>query len=159
MLNKQSIIIKEQMNDTITEILPHKLYLSGYEPAQDENTLRGFGIQHVVRLTETVEMRNYSLLPNVVYYDLIIMRDGKQRLTSPVIDEVLDFIDRANGPVLVHCDAGISRSVIIAMVYLMHHCGISLADSLTIIKNVRTAVRPQINFLTDLMMWSRCPNK
>ena len=56
----------------------------------------------------------------------------------------------SNGKVLVHCQAGISRSSTIVIAYLMKKKGISLETAFRETKKIRSIVEPNILFYSQL---------
>lgn len=68
------------------------------------------------------------------------------RSSAKWIGEVID----AGGKVLVHCNAGVSRSAVIVIAYLMIKQGMSLEDALAKAKAARKQVRPNEGFMEQL---------
>jgi protein-tyrosine phosphatase len=62
------------------------------------------------------------------------------------------LIERAkeDGNVLVHCRAGISRSVSIVLAYMMKTYRMSLDEAIHHVKNIRRIANPNIGFLKQL---------
>lgn len=55
------------------------------------------------------------------------------------------------GPILVHCAAGVSRSVTVVLAALMHLEGMALKDAFLMVKARRSIVYPNRGFLSTLM--------
>jgi protein-tyrosine phosphatase len=67
--------------------------------------------------------------------------------------KVNDFITTARtagGRTLVHCSAGMSRSVSLALAYLISVEGMSLIDAYRLIKSKRSIVAPNPSFMRQL---------
>ncbi|TPP58912.1 Dual specificity protein phosphatase 10 [Fasciola gigantica] len=57
---------------------------------------------------------------------------------------------QAGDSVLVHCQAGISRSPALVIAYLMAHSGLSLRDAYRWVKSKRSVISPNFAFLGQL---------
>lgn len=57
----------------------------------------------------------------------------------------------ANGRVLVHCQAGVSRSPTIVMAYIMARFEKSLQETFTFMHNRRSIISPNLNFMGQLL--------
>nr|KAG5704010.1 hypothetical protein BaRGS_032099 [Batillaria attramentaria] len=63
----------------------------------------------------------------------------------------IDKVHEANGCVLVHCLAGISRSPTLAIAYIMKHMRMSSDDAYRYVKDKRPTISPNFNFLGQLL--------
>lgn len=57
---------------------------------------------------------------------------------------------REHGRVLIHCQAGVSRSATITVAYLMMHTQLSMNDAFRYVKARRLIVSPNFNFMGQL---------
>jgi len=74
----------------------------------------------------------------------------------------VDEARRVECGVLVHCLAGISRSVSVTVAYLMSSMCLSLDDAYTLVKRRRPHASPSLNFMGQLLdfeasLFTRCP--
>lgn len=65
-------------------------------------------------------------------------------------DDYLDDIKRSGDRVLVHCNAGVSRSTSIVIGYLMRRIGYTYADAHHVVKSKRPCCRPNKGFEIQL---------
>lgn len=61
-----------------------------------------------------------------------------------------DDVRRKKGKVLIHCRAGVSRSVTIAAAYLLYYSNSNTEEVLSYIKKKRPIAGPNINFVGQL---------
>jgi dual specificity phosphatase 12 len=67
-----------------------------------------------------------------------------------------DFIDeqhRDGKRVLVHCNAGESRSVAVVTAYLVRRDGIKLETALDMVRKGRKTAQPNFGFMEQLEIW------
>ncbi len=98
--------------------------------------------------------------PRVVYKHISI-DDVKTANLAQHFDETNAFIDDgiSNGDlVLVHCHAGISRSVTLVIAYLMWKYKIGVDEAIAFVKSKRSVIRPNDGFRKQLEIYSRSIN-
>lgn len=69
----------------------------------------------------------------------------------PHLDEALS----QNCGVLVHCLAGVSRSVTVTVAYLMQKRHLSLNDAYDLVKRKKSNISPNFNFMGQLLDFER----
>ena len=67
----------------------------------------------------------------------------------------LDEGRRNGNGVLVHCQAGISRSATVVIAFLMKHEGLTLNDAYKLVKEKRPVISPNINFMGCLVKFEK----
>ena len=60
---------------------------------------------------------------------------------------------QSNGKVLVHCQAGVSRSATICLAYLMYHKELGLEQAYDFLKARRSVIAPNLNFMQQLLQF------
>lgn len=139
---------------TVTQVLPY-LYLGNARDAQDIALLQTLGIRKVLNVTSRAVM--YHTTSNIICKTLPALDDGHQNLRQ-YFHEAIEFIDccRTNGDrVLVHCQAGISRSATIVIAYIMHINRQPMIEAYKTVKNLRSIISPNLNFMGQLVEWEQ----
>uniref|UniRef100_V9L844 Dual specificity protein phosphatase 19-like protein n=1 Tax=Callorhinchus milii TaxID=7868 RepID=V9L844_CALMI len=132
------------------------LLLSSQDVAQDYETLKKFKISHILNVGYGIE----NAFPDVFTYKSISILDLPETRITSYFQECFSFIDQArtkDGVVLVHCNAGVSRSASIVIGYLMKVAGLSFEDAFSLVKNARPASNPNAGFNEQLRKYQ--PNK
>merc|ERR1719479_20247 len=140
---------KDIENHPATQVLPH-LYLGNMKDASDVSILHRLGIGYVLNVTSKPPC--YNMEPGITYKQLVADDNGLQNLRQ-FFEEAFEFIDLAksnSSGVLVHCQAGISRSPTIAVAYLMKYYPMAMADAYKFVKSRRSIISPNLNFMGQL---------
>lgn len=141
---------KDIENHPATRVLPH-LYLGNMRDASDLDVLERLGVRYVLNVTSKPPV--YELKPGIHYKQLEAADNSFQNLRQ-FFEEAFDFIDLArdnNSGVLVHCQAGISRSPTIAVAYLMKkYPAMAMSDAYRFVKTRRSIISPNLNFMGQL---------
>lgn len=125
------------------------LYIGNFRDAQDINFLQRNGITHV--LCSAAEL--YPVYPGRFEYKHVRANDIPSFQLSRHFDQGADFIHdgvKNGGNVFVHCAAGISRSVSLALAYLVKHEDMKLAEAFNLIKAKRFIANPNPGFMKQL---------
>ena len=135
------------------EILPH-LYLGCRRVATNWECLQRENISHVLNVTahipnEFEQHFTYKRIPveDAAHVDLVAHFLG-----------AFEFIEQArqtNKKVLVHCQAGMSRSVTIILAYLMKHYGFSMEGAYDHVKARKQNIQPNFSFMGQLLDFER----
>lgn len=140
---------KDIENHPATQVLPH-LYLGNMKDASDASILHRLGIGYVLNVTS--KPPSYKIEPGITYKQLVADDNGFQNLRQ-FFEEAFEFIDLAksnSSGVLVHCQAGISRSPTIAVAYLMKYYPMAMSDAYKFVKTKRSIISPNLNFMGQL---------
>ena len=111
-------------------------------------TLKSKGIKYVLNVSQTPSLQ-YS---DIIHLDIPMMDDKTQNilLHLPKAFEFIDYVNDNNGKILVHCQAGISRSVSIVMAWIIWKQKITVDETFEIIKLHRPQASPNLNFWIQL---------
>jgi len=144
----------------ISEILDGRLYLSGCMPVTKKNLI-SLGITGIVcAMTEDEERQNCVTIGGDRKFRRMCVRitDSESNDISVHFRTVTAFISRelkSGGKVLVHCVAGVSRSVSLILAYLMKYHGYSARDAYVMVRSKRTIARPNDSFCLQLGQYEK----
>lgn len=125
------------------------MYLSSYDPANDLQTLDSLKITHILNASTFVNSNTHE---RITYCAIPIADSTTLNIQKP-ITQACKFIEAArdsNGVVLVHCQAGVSRSATLVLAYLMKKYHFSLKEAITYLKRRKPNVAPNQGFLKQL---------
>lgn len=130
------------------------LFVGNLETTKDINFLSRNGIKYVLSLTGSnvyLDPKKYNHIQFKItdspYQDIITLFD-------PCYDFIDDGIKRGVG-VLVHCDAGKSRSTSIVIAYLMKLFGKTYRQIYNYVKTKRHIAEPNIGFVYQLKLYEK----
>jgi len=132
-------------------ILPH-LYLGCRKIASCLPGLTEHRITRVLNVTNSVP-NQFEHLEGFVYKQIAV-EDSHEVDMLKHLPEAFSFIEDANRmgeKVLVHCHAGMSRSVTVIIAYLMKYYGHTLDSAYEFIKKVKPNISPNISFMGQLL--------
>uniref|UniRef100_A0A8C4SEF3 Dual specificity protein phosphatase n=1 Tax=Erpetoichthys calabaricus TaxID=27687 RepID=A0A8C4SEF3_ERPCA len=137
------------------EILPD-LYLGCAKDSTNLDILDKYGIKYILNVTPNLP----NLFENAgeFKYKQIPISDHWSQNLSQFFPEAIGFIDEARTKkcgVLVHCLAGISRSVTVTVAYLMKKLNLSMNDAYDIVKMKKSNISPNFNFMGQLLDFER----
>lgn len=136
-------------------ILPY-LYLGCAKDSTNLDVLGQYNIKYILNVTPN--------LPNMFEHDghfrykQIPISDHWSQNLSQFFPEAISFIDEARSKqcgILVHCLAGISRSVTVTVAYLMQRLNLSLNDAYDFVKRKKSNISPNFNFMGQLLDFER----
>uniref|UniRef100_A0A3Q1BET8 Dual specificity protein phosphatase n=1 Tax=Amphiprion ocellaris TaxID=80972 RepID=A0A3Q1BET8_AMPOC len=137
------------------QILPY-LYLGCAKDSTNLDVLSKYNIKYILNVTPN--------LPNMFEhegdfkYKQIPISDHWSQNLSQFFPEAISFIDEARSKkcgILVHCLAGISRSVTVTVAYLMQKLNLSLNDAYDFVKRKKSNISPNFNFMGQLLDFER----
>ncbi|KAJ4923906.1 hypothetical protein JOQ06_028161 [Pogonophryne albipinna] len=113
------------------------------------------------RLSEVTHVLNVAygvsnLLPDQLVYKTLQILDIPDTDITSYLEECSGFIELArqqDGVVLVHCNAGVSRSSSVVIGYLMLREGLTFDDAYSQVKLARPSTRPNPGFYQQLQTY------
>ncbi|XP_062867339.1 dual specificity protein phosphatase 4 [Trichomycterus rosablanca] len=133
------------------EILPF-LFLGSAFHASKKDVLDGMGISAVLNVSSNCP----NHFEGAYQYKCIPVEDNHKEDISSWFIEAIDFIDSvkdSNGRVLVHCQAGISRSATICLAYLMKKKRVRLDEAFEFVRQRRSIISPNFSFMGQLLQF------
>ncbi|KAM9301634.1 uncharacterized protein PAF06_014833 [Gastrophryne carolinensis] len=135
----------------LSTILPF-LFLGNEKDAQDLASMMTLNIGHVLNVTTHLPLY-HAESGNLRYKRLPATDNSKQDLRQ-YFEEAFEFIEEAQQKgkgVLIHCQAGVSRSATVVIAYLMKHTLMTVGDAYKFVKGKRPIISPNLNFMGQLM--------
>lgn len=130
------------------------LYLGSHDHAKSKQQLKDLGISHIVNMAGELE----NEYPDDFKYLSVKLDDTSGDNITQHFEKTLKFLEEAqaaSAKVLVHCAMGISRSSTIVIAYLMHHKGMSYEEAHQFVKSMRSCIKPNPGFMTQLVEFEK----
>ncbi|KAL9974350.1 hypothetical protein ACROYT_G011374 [Oculina patagonica] len=130
-----------------------KLFISSQDGAQNMQELRTNNVTHILNVGSGIE----NAFPEKFEYKTIEILDLPEIQICHNFQEIFDFITDGfkHGSVLVHCNAGVSRSAAVVLGYLMSSNRLSLEKAMKILREARPCVKPNEGFLRQLQDYQK----
>ena len=140
--------------------MPLNFFLDNFMAIGSETHAQNISLMDTLKITHIL-----NVTPNETLEDI---KKGRQILQIPILDTIsqniieylskaLKFIHNAratpNAKLLIHCYAGISRSVSFAIAYVMWTEHKSFEDAFALIHKHRPCASPNLNFIGQLMIF------
>jgi len=126
----------------VSKILPG-LYLGA---ESSEGSISALGITRILCVKKITD-KSKAL---GVRFKIIPIKDSKKTDLSPYLEDGIRFIDEADGPILVHCARGHSRSATFVIAYLMRKFNVSFDAAYRYVQECRPSIRPNPGFVMQL---------
>merc|ERR1712173_172212 len=135
-----------------TCIIPNKLYLSDYCTASNKNFLQTNNITAIISLY--FQPLPQQIVSSLKSYCHIPIDDNCSVNIHEHFQKCINFIEN-NEIVLVHCQAGISRSPTIVMAYLMNKMTLGWQEAYKYVQERRTIAAPNFSFISQLFRFEK----
>jgi len=148
-----TIPCQQSMNEVQLEMVKPQLFVGPIEVAFKTEELQNAGVTHIVDISGD----HYTKRPDLFQYlTLDDVTDDPSTDIIKVFQKVKDFIhsgmeEGGNRAVLVHCKAGISRSVAVVVAYLMWTERMPFDQALYLVQKARPQANPNVGFRKQLL--------
>ncbi|XP_017848973.1 protein phosphatase Slingshot isoform X2 [Drosophila busckii] len=150
-IDAEMLLILGQM-DAPTKIFEH-VYLGSEWNASNLEELQKNGVRHILNVTREID----NFFPgSFEYFNVRVYDDEKTNLLK-YWDDTFRYISRAKAEgskVLVHCKMGVSRSASVVIAYAMKAYKWEFERALQHVKERRSCIKPNKNFLNQLETYS-----
>lgn len=148
----------ELEGQNVSKLIANKIYVSGADFADDRYNLDELGIKYVISITySALRGPQYHTHSGIQYHRITGVEDSPTASLSKHIKGAIDFFKQTgNGPVLIHCQMGVSRSPSIAIACLMYmDKNLDLRGAYEMVKSARPHIAPQHEFLFQIKEYLR----
>ncbi len=135
--------------------LDDKIYLTDFHGAESHDKLKELGIVRVISLGDMTEHKVYKKSDDFEYMS-ILLDDEEDEDISIHFEPCNKFILESEGPVLIHCWAGISRSVSIVIAHFILSKRMTYLQAFFFIKSIRPFISPNVGFMEALCKLQNC---
>ncbi|XP_076272772.1 dual specificity protein phosphatase 22 isoform X2 [Rhynchophorus ferrugineus] len=135
------------MGNGMNKVLPG-LYVGNYRDSKDSSQLAKYNITHILAIHDTARR-----IHSDKHYLCVMASDTPDQNLTQYFSLCNDFIHAArlrDGNVLIHCLAGMSRSVTVAVAYIMSVTTLNWKDALKVVKAGRNVANPNLGFQQQL---------
>ncbi|TMW47809.1 hypothetical protein DOY81_007109, partial [Sarcophaga bullata] len=125
------------------EILTNFLYLGSQDALTPEN-IKKYQLTHILSIGIECPLKELSEELVLLYVPCLDLPETSLQ-EDGILKKSFDFIERArinSGRVLVHCNAGVSRSASIIIAYLMYHHDKDFITAYNHVKTRRECIQP-----------------
>lgn len=137
----------------MSQILPF-VFIGNERDAANRELLERSKVSHVLNVTSHVPLHFENEARNGITYKRLAATDSCSQNLKQYFEEAIEFIESARiseGKVLVHCQAGVSRSPAIVIAYLMARFNLTLMAAFDFAKSRRNIVAPNLHFMGQLL--------
>jgi hypothetical protein len=153
----------------LNQVLRCRLWIGDYLDS-GPGRVQEFGIEAIVSLGEPSREQGlsygsasydgrlvYPTIPSVTYHRIWLHDDPNEQIDVH-FESATDFIHtqlQQGKKVLVHCQAGVSRSATIVIAYLMRYMHLSYSQAFQVVLQCRHFINPNAGFKTQLLAYEK----
>jgi len=129
------------------------LFMGSQDVAVSDDLLKKHRITHV--LSVGVEVERVSEGVRYFFVQALALPEFSIRSLFEHCFAIIDSAREEGGRVLVHCNAGISRSAAVVIAYLMHDKNVTFQQAYDYLKKLRPSIRPNEGFIMQLKVFDQ----
>ena len=151
-------LIASAPDPQVAEIIEGHLFLGSQDAALNLQELEAKNVKFILNVAFGVS----NAFPNLFTYKNVEILDVEESDVSFHFEDCFQFINLAkkeNKGVLVHCNAGISRSSTIVIAYIMKHLSLPFQEAHQMVKAKRERIKPNPGFVRQLELYEKVLNK
>lgn len=138
-------VVDEKPDLQVASVIPG-LYLSSQDPAVCSDILKKYEIRHILSIGVDISEKFHD-----IQYHNCDLLDLPETNIIALLKKYIDIIHmNRKENILVHCNAGVSRSPAIIIAYLMIVMKLSYDEAYDKVKAVRSCIRPNDGFVKQL---------
>lgn len=138
-------VVDDKPDLQVASVIPG-LYLGSQDPAVCDDILKKYKIEHIL----SIGVKISEQFDDIQYYTCDLL-DLPESDIVPSIKTCIDIIHaNLKKNILVHCNAGVSRSPAIIIAYLMIIMGLSYDEAYDKVKRARSCIKPNDGFARQL---------
>ena len=149
--NEEFYVIDSKPDSDLHQVIP-RFFIGSQDAASNFKGLQEHEISHILN----VGGATVANLPHIIYKYMPILDTPEFNIKDHFDDAIL-FVRKGlqSGSVLVHCNAGISRSSTVIVAYLMKEERRSLDSALQLVKKARCIAKPNPGFMKQLRSYEK----
>lgn len=151
---RRVFIEKKCKEDAVPAEIVEGLYLGSIGAAKNMQWLKDNGVTHVLCVAGGIG----ECFPKHFTYKVVDILDSPSVDITAHFEACYEFIEEAlqnGGKILVHCFAGMSRSVTVCSAYLMQKEQMKAVQALRYIKERRSVANPNAGFIVQLIKYQK----
>ncbi|NP_001038858.1 uncharacterized protein LOC751678 [Danio rerio] len=128
------------------------LFIGTSKTASDSRILQSLHITCIINSTQNTHSSD-THLPSAHYMQIPVPDDPSCRLSEYFhsVSDKIQQVSEERGRVLLHCNAGVSRSASLCLAFLIKHHRLTLREAHQMLKAKRPIIRPNNGFWSQLV--------
>jgi hypothetical protein len=133
-------------------IVTQNILIGGRDEANNKELLQKYGVTHVLNACK--QLQNFYP-DDFTYLKINALDDPKYDISKDfeTSAKFLQKVEKLKGRVLVHCIAGVSRSVCMVIMHLIRNHNVCLNQAYKHIKNIRPFIHPNEGFMYQMALF------